>query len=394
MLGVAWPYIQNEFTLSLDAVNVLLLVQTISYTLASFFIGRIMARFGSGMSLVGGKLIMSLCFFGIAMSSTWIMLIAFGLIARFGSSIIDADLNLYVTAYHFKKRVMQMYPQQKRETNKLLGYPPDARLLIINADDFGMCHSTNVAIFRSLKEGVVCSTTLMVPCNWSPQAMQMLAEDPTILFGVHLTAICDGVNYRWRPLTGRDKVPSLVDETGHFYTFTRMDEFLAQVRLDELEVEFRAQIETVLAADLKPTHLDWHSLRIAKKPELYDVMFKLAREYGLALRVRERPLIEKAQSYGLPANDYDFLDSYSIDTIGKLDEYIRLLRNLPEGLSEWAVHPGLEDAELLGIDPDDAPIRQADLKCMLAASIRDVIQQEGITLISYKLLQEVWQRMS
>ncbi len=287
---------------------------------------------------------------------------------------------------------MNQSPQS--DTNRLLCYPPDARLLIINADDFGMCHSTNTAIFQTLLEGVVCSTTLMVPCAWSPQAMRMLAQNPTMQFGVHLTAICDGTNYRWRPLTGRDKVPSLVDETGHFYTFARMDEFFAQVKLDELELEFRAQIEAVLAAGLSPTHLDWHALRIIKKPELFEVMFGLAREYGLALRVRERHLIEKVQRLMLPVNDYDFLDSYSIATNGKLDQYIRLLRELPEGLSEWAVHPGLADAELLAIEPEGAQIRQADLECMLATSIREVIQQEGVKLISYGALQTIWQAMS
>jgi predicted glycoside hydrolase/deacetylase ChbG (UPF0249 family) len=284
-----------------------------------------------------------------------------------------------------------MRRSQHSETNELLGYPADARLLIINADDFGMCHSTNAAIFRSLTEGVVCSTTLMVPCPWAPHAMHLLAENSAIPFGIHLTAIGDTVNYRWRPLTCRDKVPSLIDETGYFYTFERMSEFLAQVRLDELEAEFRAQIETVLAADLKPTHLDWHSLRIARKPEIFDVMFKLAREYGLALRVRERPLIEKVQRQELPANDYDFLDSYGLGMAGKLALYTRLLRNLPAGLNEWAIHPGLEDAELLAIEPDGAPVRYADFDCMVSMSIREVIQQEGITLLSYKPLQEVWQ---
>jgi predicted glycoside hydrolase/deacetylase ChbG (UPF0249 family) len=120
-------------------------------------------------------------------------------------------------------------------------------------------------------------------------------------------------------------------------------------------------------------------------------MFKLAREYGLALRVRERPLIEKVQRQGLPANDYDFLDSYGLGVAGKLALYTRLLRDLPAGLNEWAVHPGLEDAELLAIEPDGAQVRYADLKCMVSASIREVIQQEGITLLSYKPLQEVWQ---
>ena len=282
--------------------------------------------------------------------------------------------------------------RRKSETNRLLGYPADARLLIINADDFGMCHATNAAIFRSITEGVVCSTTLMVPCPWSIHAMRLLAENPDIRFGVHLTFVGDGLTYRWKPLTCRDKVPTLVDETGHFYNSDRIPEFLARARLDELEIELRAQIETVLAANLKPTHLDWHSLRIHRRPEVFDVMFKLAREYGLAARVRERTLIEKVQQQDLPCNDYDFLDSYELGSAGKLARYARLLRDLPEGLSEWAVHPGLADAELLTIEPGGAAIRQADLDCMVDPEFRAVIQQEGITVLSYKLLQEVWQR--
>nr|MBA2277842.1 ChbG/HpnK family deacetylase [Chloroflexia bacterium] len=53
-----------------------------------------------------------------------------------------------------------------RQTNSLLGYPDDARLLIINADDFGMCHATIDATLRAFREGVVSSTTLMAPCPW------------------------------------------------------------------------------------------------------------------------------------------------------------------------------------------------------------------------------------
>jgi hypothetical protein len=284
-----------------------------------------------------------------------------------------------------------MSQSQESETNKLLGYSADARLLIINADDIGMCHATNAAIFRSLAEGVVCSTTLMVPCPWALHAMRLLSENPNIPFGVHLTVLCDGADYRWGPLTPRDKVPSLVDETGYFYRFERMPEFLAQARLDELEVEFRAQIETVLATNLKPTHLDWHALRIAMRPDIFDVMFRLARGYGLALRVRERSIIEKVQRQGLPTNDHDFLDSYLLDTSGKSARFAQLLRDLPVGLNEWAVHPGLEDGELLAIEPDGAPVRQADLDFLVSAEAREVIQQEGITLLSYKPLQEVWQ---
>lgn len=50
------------------------------------------------------------------------------------------------------------------QSTRLLGYADDARLLIINADDFGMCHAINAGIFLAIQEGIVRSTTLMVPC--------------------------------------------------------------------------------------------------------------------------------------------------------------------------------------------------------------------------------------
>ena len=100
------------------------------------------------------------------------------------------------------------------ETNRLLGYPVDARLLIINADDFGMCHAINEAIFRALELGVLRSTTLMVPCPWALHAMHFLADHPEIPFGVHLTVISEWVNYRWGPLTSREKVLSLIEKAG------------------------------------------------------------------------------------------------------------------------------------------------------------------------------------
>jgi len=280
---------------------------------------------------------------------------------------------------------------QKSETNTLLGYPVDARLLIINADDFGMCHAINDAILRSLTDGVVCSTTLMVPCPWALHAMHLLGENPAIPFGVHLTAICDTVNDRWGPLTSRDKAPSLIDETGYFYSLERIPEFLAQATLDELDVEFRAQIDTVLAANLTPTHLDWHCLPSGGRADIFDMTLGLAKEYGLAVRVAEQPLIDRVQRQGLPTDDHDLLDSFRLDTGDKAARYAQLLRDLPVGLSEWAVHPGLDDAELRAIQPDGARVRQTDLDVMISAQAREIIQREGITLLSYKPLQRVWQ---
>jgi len=151
----------------------------------------------------------------------------------------------------------------------------------------------------------------MVPCPWALHAMHFLADHPEIPFGIHLTIISDWVDYRWGPLTAREKVPSLIDQAGYFYNFEHMPELLTHVRLDQLEMEFRAQIEAVLTAGLHPTHLDWHALRLRLngKADILDLMLRLAREYGLALRVAGQSWIENVQRQGLPTNDYDFLGS-------------------------------------------------------------------------------------
>jgi len=284
-----------------------------------------------------------------------------------------------------------MTQPQSSQTNRLLGYPDDARLLIINADDFGRSHASNEATLRTLKEGVVSSTSLMVPCPWALHAMHLLSDHPDISFGVHLTVICDVVQYRWGPLTSKDKVPSLIDETGFFYYVERIPEFLTQAKLSELEVEFRTQIEAVLAASLKPTHLDWHCLQNGGRADIFEMTVGLAKEYGLALRVHDRPVIETVQRQGLPTNDYDLLDSYALSSIEKSAHYAQMLRDLPVGLSEWAVHPGLGNAELQALEPESWQVRQADFDFLISRQARSIIAQEGIVLLSYKPLQQVWQ---
>jgi predicted glycoside hydrolase/deacetylase ChbG (UPF0249 family) len=278
----------------------------------------------------------------------------------------------------------------KGQTNHLLGYPPDARLLITNADDFGMCNSVNEAIMHTLQEGLVRSTTLMVPCLWALHALHFLGRHPEIPFGIHLTVISDPDFYRWGPVTSKEKVASLVDRTGYFYNFEGMPAFLAQVKLVDLEVEFKAQIEAVKAAGLKPTHLDWHSLRFNGRTDIFELMVRLAKEYGLALRVIGRPTIEKLQSQGFPTSDYDFGDSYLIDPEIKTARFVQLLRELPAGLSEMAIHPGLDNTELLALEPAGKHERQTDFDFWISQQAKDIIKEEGIILLNYRALQAIW----
>lgn len=280
-----------------------------------------------------------------------------------------------------------------RRTNELLGYPADARLLILNADDFGMCHAINAATMRTLREGVVRSTSLMAPCPGAPHAMRLLAAHPDIPFGVHLTAVCDAVTGRWGPLAPKDQVPSLLDESGAFFSNARLPELLARAELAELEAEFRAQIEAVLAAGLQPTHLDWHCLRSGGRTDIFAMTLGLAEEYGLALRVVEGPLALALQRQGLPTADHGLLDSFALDPADKSARYARLLRELPAGLSEWAVHPGVGDAGLraLGVGWQ---VRQTDLDFLVSPAAQEIVEAEGIILLDYRPLQALWRGAS
>ncbi len=247
-------------------------------------------------------------------------------------------------------------------TNELLGYPKDARLLIINADDFGVFQPMNDAIFRTLKEGVAQSTTLMVPCSGTSAALQILKENPDFHFGVHITLVRDVITYHWVPIAPKEKVSSLVDETDHFYNYDRIPDLLSVAVLDEVEIESRAQIERVLSVGLKPTHLDWHCLFDGGRPDIFQMTEGLAREYGLALRVGGNEHADRLQREGRPTNDHMFLDSYRLETAGKTARFVELLRELPAGLSEWAVHPGLATPEAKEIDPSGWQIRHADYR--------------------------------
>ncbi|MEV6424300.1 polysaccharide deacetylase family protein [Streptomyces sp. NPDC051662] len=278
-------------------------------------------------------------------------------------------------------------------SSELLGYPADARVLIVNNDDFGMSHAINAAVIASIADGIAASCSLMVPCPGAPEAMGLLRRWPEIPFGIHLTLVCDTAHHRWGPVAARERLPSLLDGDGELFTPPRIPELLARARIEEVETEFRAQIDTAADAGLAPTHLDWHCLADGGRDDIFDLTVALAGEYGLAVRVWLEPGRRKLRPRGLPVTDHPFLDSFSLDIEGKRDRYAELLRELPAGLSEWAVHPGLGTAEARAIEPDGWRVRRSDYAFLTAPETRELLRREGIVVIDYRALQQVWSRI-
>jgi chitin disaccharide deacetylase len=276
-------------------------------------------------------------------------------------------------------------------SSEMLGYSPQARVLIINADDLGIYPSVNNAVLQSIDHGIAGSCSLMPPCPGAHEALELLHERPHIPFGVHLTLVCDFAGYGWQPLAPAEKVPSLLDGDGRFFTTDAKGQLLAQAQLLEVELELRSQIEAVLATGLTPTHLDWHSLADGGREDIFDLGLALAEEYRLAARVWLEPSRRTARQLGLPVIDHDFLDSFSLEVDTKASRYLLLLHELPAGLSEWAVHPGLGDAASREIDKGWR-VRHTDLEFLISPEARDAVPQEGIMIIGYGTIKDAWLR--
>ncbi|MGH2756974.1 MAG: polysaccharide deacetylase family protein [Actinomycetota bacterium] len=277
-------------------------------------------------------------------------------------------------------------------SSELLGFPPDARVLILNCDDFGMHEAVNAAVVESIENGIASSCSLMVPCPAAADAIRLLREHPHIAFGVHLALIRDSPEYRWGPVAAKD-VPSLLDPgTGELYVDTPAQRraLLAQAKLVDVERELRAQIDAVVEVGLAPTHLDWHCLADGGRADIFDLGMALATEYGLAARVWLDDGRCKARAQGKPVVDSAFMDSYSIGLVDKQETYARMLRDLAPGLSEWAVHPAHGTEQWQTIEPSGWQVRQSDHAFLTSSEAREILHHEGITVIDYRLLQQAW----
>jgi chitin disaccharide deacetylase len=271
--------------------------------------------------------------------------------------------------------------------SELLGFAADARVLLLNCDDLGMNPGINTAVVEAVEDGVAASCSLMVPCPAAADAMELLRAHPRIPFGIHLTLVCDTPDQPWGPVAA--DVPSLLDPTGALSGPGQVADLLARARLDEVEREFRAQIGIVLDAGLEPTHLDWHCLADGGRPDIFDLTVALAAEHGLAARVWLDEHRERLGGRGLPVVDHPFLDSFGLDLDGKAEHYAGLLRDLPAGLTEWAVHPGLGDAASRAVDPGWR-VRQGDHEFLTSPRAREIIRAEGIVVTDYRAVQRAW----
>ena len=283
--------------------------------------------------------------------------------------------------------------------NVRLGYPPDAKLLIINADDLAMSHSENDASFTALDQKLVTSATVMVPAPWFGEVAAYAKTHPDADLGLHLTLTAEWQTFRWGPVTPRNLVPSLVGPDGNFYAST--DEFVQHAKVNEVETEIRAQIERAKAMGVNPTHLDAHMHSLYATPALFAVLRKVAKEYRLPIRMARNDVPFRDLLRYVDAGDPfpDAIFSHEGDDVQPArwkEFYLDIIKNLQPGVNELFVHLAHDDAEMRAVtvnfDDWGAAWRQRDVDVISSPEFRKALADNHIILIGWRPIQQLLNR--
>ncbi len=280
----------------------------------------------------------------------------------------------------------------------LLGYDERDKLLIIHADDIGMCHSVNEATFSSLSYEIVTCGSLMMPCPWVLEAID-LAKEHDFDVGIHITLNSEWKYYKWPPVSPINEVSTLVDKYGYLWRTVR--ETVSYAKPSEVEREIEAQIIKAVKAGIKPSHIDTHMGTVYAKGEFLFSYIKIANKYRVpSMQVRPSDKVVKiAESQGLPVKEIK--DILSKSKGPKLDMIITgipgtsleekkkmfrwLLRNLEEGtVTQIIVHLGMDTPELRAIMPHSYLSRVSEYKLVTDHETRKLIEQEAIHLINWR----------
>jgi predicted glycoside hydrolase/deacetylase ChbG (UPF0249 family) len=267
--------------------------------------------------------------------------------------------------------------------------------LIINSDDYGRTPEVSRGIRESHLRGVVTSTTCMmnIPTTAADIAIAM-RDTPRLGLGVHLVLTAD------QPLVKPEAVKSITDEKGNFLKLAVLIERINRINVDEVKLEWRAQIEAfVRATDRKPTHLDSHHHTSYFSPALIRAMLELAKEFDCGIRL---PNVHGSDEMaGLPSSLIGPINEYApkllkefnprrpsaffasfYDELATREELKRIINEIDEGTFEIMCHPGYTDPILLSAS-SYAKQRETELQVLTDPAILQEIKENGIELISF-----------
>jgi predicted glycoside hydrolase/deacetylase ChbG (UPF0249 family) len=253
--------------------------------------------------------------------------------------------------------------------------------VLIRCDDIGMCHSVNMAAKEVLETGIPVSMSVMVPCPWFAEAVELLKKYPNVSIGIHLTLNAEWKQYRWGPVSGASAVPTLVDSLGYFFP-SRSALFGNNPKLAEIETELRAQIDKAQRAGLKIDYLDYHMGAAMQTLETRAIVEKLATEYKIAI----------SRYYG-----EEYIEGWYFTPVeNKMDTMMFKLTGLkPGGTKLFVIHVGLDTPEMNAMEDanpwgpkDMSKHRNAERNALVSPAFQKLLRDPKYRLVNYRMMNE------
>ena len=232
------------------------------------------------------------------------------------------------------------------------------KYLITNADDFGFTRDVNEGIVHAHRHGILTATTLMAPGAAFHHAVSLARENPKLDVGVHLV---------------------LVGSPGYPPTVGRLLASLGKIRIYD---ELAGQVRKVLDAGIRPSHLDTHK-HTHLLPPVLDAVARVAEEFKIPW-VRQ-PLFgffeRTLKRHGCRATDH--FSGFALT--GRYDavRLAKLIRRLPDGLTEFMCHPGFCTQELEGATTRLKASRRLELDALTSREVRAALEESNVALTRY-----------
>lgn len=307
---------------------------------------------------------------------------------------------LQITSFIFVNTILAATAAEPSLAERL-GYRATDRILIINGDDAGMCHTANQATIECLEKGLMTSATIMVPCPWFSEIAEYAKANPKQDFGVHLCHTAEWKYYRWGSVAAPDQVPGLLDPSG--YLWRSVEEVYAKAKPEEALIEGRAQIRKAMAAGVDLTHLDSHMGTMQLDPRFLMAYVQLGVEFNLPLRMASQATMTR---FGHPdvraqiaAKGIVFTDDFVYEELAQEKQdvrgfWLRILRQLKPGVTELYIHAGKPTDELKAITGSWS-VRSAEFETFTNdTELKQLLEAEKIIRIGYRPLRELQRKQN
>ncbi len=274
-----------------------------------------------------------------------------------------------------------------------LGYSKETKLLIVHADDLGLCHSVNEASIQAFDHGIVQSGSIMVACPWFSEIADYAKHHPQMDLGIHLTLTSEWNRYKWGSVSQTADVSTLLNDQGFFYPSNA--EVIADIRPIEVEKEMRAQIDRALDFGIQPSHLDSHMGTLFESADLMDIYLQLSRDYKIpvflpreSIEQSSPDLFASLQRDGVLMIDRFLMANSNVSVDGWMEFYSDLIKHLKPGVTQMIIHPGFDNAELRAISNDHpdygAAWRQRDVDVFTSDVVKHLIEENDNHLITWR----------